>query len=122
MRRSFEDDSSLLERAHSTKVFEVESPENHHCVEEPKESNHGTGRSVDTGASRLVESGVIKAWMETKWGDWQSCFLAKPEETYSAMSLFEAQSVFLLFLLTAGMSFFAFLAEIVIGGKYQLSG
>ncbi|KAH7953386.1 hypothetical protein HPB49_007635 [Dermacentor silvarum] len=46
-------------------------------------------------ASRLVESGVIKAWMETQLGDWRSCLLAKREETYSPLSLFEVQSVFL---------------------------
>ncbi|KAH7931509.1 hypothetical protein HPB52_025624 [Rhipicephalus sanguineus] len=70
---------------------------------------------INERSSRLVESGVIKAWMETQWGDWQSCLLAKREETYTALSLFETQSVFLLFLLVAGVSVVVFLAEIFIG-------
>ncbi|KAL1460393.1 hypothetical protein MTO96_043318 [Rhipicephalus appendiculatus] len=74
---------------------------------------------INERSSRLVESGVIKAWMETQWGDWQSCLLAKREETYNALSLFETQSVFLLFLLAAGVSVVVFLAEIIIGGKYR---
>ncbi|XP_037568109.2 uncharacterized protein LOC119448980 [Dermacentor silvarum] len=67
-------------------------------------------------ASRLVESGVIKAWMETQLGDWRSCLLAKREETYSPLSLFEVQSVFLVYLISAGFSVAFFLVEILVGG------
>ncbi|XP_075543505.1 glutamate receptor ionotropic, kainate 2-like [Dermacentor variabilis] len=68
-------------------------------------------------ANRLVESGVIKAWMETQLGDWRSCLLAKREETYSPLSLFEVQSVFLVFLIFAGFSVAFFIAEILVGGS-----
>ncbi|KAK8766258.1 hypothetical protein V5799_006960 [Amblyomma americanum] len=77
----------------------------------------GLLRLIDQRVNWLGESGIIQAWIEAELGDWQSCLSGSHEETYSALSLFEVQSVFLMFLLTAALSLLVFCAEMLIGGS-----
>ncbi|XP_077519967.1 ionotropic receptor 93a-like [Amblyomma americanum] len=79
----------------------------------------GLLRLIDQRVNWLGESGIIQAWIEAELGDWQSCLSGSHEETYSALSLFEVQSVFLMFLLTAALSLLVFCAEMLIGGGQQ---
>uniref|UniRef100_G3MT09 Ionotropic glutamate receptor C-terminal domain-containing protein n=1 Tax=Amblyomma maculatum TaxID=34609 RepID=G3MT09_AMBMU len=74
----------------------------------------GLLRLIDKRVSWLGESGIIQAWIEAELGDWQSCLSGSHEDTYNALSLFEVQSVFLLFFTTAALSLLVFCAEMAI--------
>ncbi|XP_075543902.1 glutamate receptor ionotropic, kainate 1-like [Dermacentor variabilis] len=71
---------------------------------------------ISERVSWLVESGVVKAWIERQLGDWQSCLLGDDEETCSPLSLFDMRSAFLLFLTSTCFSVFVFIGELLIAG------
>lgn len=64
----------------------------------------------------MMESGLLDAWMEEEYGDWQKCASGSGEDAYSPLSLFEVQSIFVIYLMFGAASAIAFLFELLVGG------
>ncbi|XP_029837253.3 uncharacterized protein LOC115321114 [Ixodes scapularis] len=67
----------------------------------------------------VVESGLLQAWMNREYGDWAACSAANHEEVYTPLSIFEVQSIFLLYLMFTAISVAAFLLEVASKGKVE---
>lgn len=71
---------------------------------------------VNQRISWMMESGLLDAWMEEEYGDWQKCASGSGEDAYSPLSLFEVQSIFVIYLMFGAASAIAFLFELLVGG------
>ncbi|KAM7311106.1 uncharacterized protein ISCGN_008014 [Ixodes scapularis] len=60
----------------------------------------------------VVESGLLQAWMNREYGDWAACSAANHDEVYTPLSIFEVQSIFLVYLMFTAISVAAFLLEV----------
>ncbi|KAH8025598.1 hypothetical protein HPB51_010365 [Rhipicephalus microplus] len=63
---------------------------------------------------------LLDGWMEEQYGDWRKCS-AGSEEVYQPLSLFEAQSIFVIYLMFSAAAAVAFLGELLVGGKERIS-
>ncbi|CAN7939376.1 unnamed protein product, partial [Ixodes hexagonus] len=66
----------------------------------------------------VVETGVLQAWMSQEYGDLAACAVGHKDDTYTPLSLFEVQSVFLVYLMFTAVSVLAFLGEVATAGQY----
>ncbi|CAN8015239.1 unnamed protein product, partial [Ixodes persulcatus] len=66
----------------------------------------------------VVESGLLQAWMNREYGDWAACSAANHDEAYTPLSIFEVQSIFLVYLMFTAISVAAFLLEVASIGVY----
>nr|XP_050040950.2 glutamate receptor 3-like [Dermacentor andersoni] len=71
---------------------------------------------VNQRISWMKESGLLDAWMEEEYGDWQKCASGSGEDTYSPLSMFEMQSIFFIYLMFSAASAIGFLLELLVGG------
>ncbi|XP_064487471.1 glutamate receptor-like [Ornithodoros turicata] len=72
-------------------------------------------KELNSRISWLKEAGLIDAWLNEQYGDWKACSSARHDDVYSALSLFEVQSIFLLYGLFSAISLFVFLLESIAG-------
>ncbi|KAL3192796.1 hypothetical protein MRX96_058659 [Rhipicephalus microplus] len=67
------------------------------------------------GSAGRWRVGLLDGWMEEQYGDWRKCS-AGSEEVYQHLSLFEAQSIFVIYLMFSAAAAVAFLGELLVGG------
>nr|XP_050035606.2 glutamate receptor ionotropic, kainate glr-3-like [Dermacentor andersoni] len=82
-----------------------------------RSSRSALGLSVKsrTRISGMKESGLLDAWMEEEYGDWQKCASGSGEDTYRPLSMFDMQSIFFIYFMFSAASAIGFLCELLVG-------
>ncbi|XP_072143776.1 glutamate receptor ionotropic, kainate glr-3-like [Dermacentor andersoni] len=70
---------------------------------------------VNQRISWMKESGLLDAWMEEEYGDWQKCASGSGEDTYRPLSMFDMQFIFFIYFMFSAASAIGFLSELLVG-------